>query len=101
MNVLFILCNLKVPRVCNGWRAVKIFDKEPGSLLPEAYVKFWREWKLATPTAVHHIPKESKWERNEITGEVYVYFFIKCMRVSLPILIYIFVVFLFKIYQFQ
>ncbi|GLV35730.1 mitochondrial ribosomal protein L28 [Carabus blaptoides fortunei] len=57
-------------KVWNGWRAISIFEKEPGSLLPEAYRKFWHEWKLMTPTAVHYIPKESKWERNDVTGEV-------------------------------
>lgn len=60
----------QVSKVWNGWRSIKIFEKEPGSLLPEAYRKFWREWRLMTPTAVHYIPKEEKWERNELTGEV-------------------------------
>lgn len=61
---------IQIPKVWNGWRSIKAFEKEPGSLLPEAYRKFWLEWKIAAPTAVHYIPKESKWERNEITGEV-------------------------------
>lgn len=33
-----------------------------GLELPEAYKKFWREWKLTTPTPVHYIPKEGKYE---------------------------------------
>ncbi|XP_072942271.1 large ribosomal subunit protein bL28m [Epargyreus clarus] len=37
--------------------------------LPPAYKKFWREWKVLKPAAVHYIPQESKWRRDELTGE--------------------------------
>lgn len=37
--------------------------------LPAAYRKFWEEWK-APGTAVHFIPKEGRFERNELTGIV-------------------------------
>ncbi|XP_050362931.1 39S ribosomal protein L28, mitochondrial [Nymphalis io] len=37
--------------------------------LPPAYKKFWREWKILKPAAVHYIPQESKWKRDELTGE--------------------------------
>uniref|UniRef100_U5EX92 Putative mitochondrial ribosomal protein l28 n=1 Tax=Corethrella appendiculata TaxID=1370023 RepID=U5EX92_9DIPT len=47
-----------------------LFDREWGALLPEAYKKFWNEWRIKQPTAVHYIPKEGKFERNELTGEV-------------------------------
>ncbi|KAJ8936298.1 hypothetical protein NQ318_001491, partial [Aromia moschata] len=46
------------------------FDKGIGALLPEAYKKFYKEWKLTEPTAVHYIPEEGKWKRDDITGEV-------------------------------
>ncbi|XP_015112937.1 39S ribosomal protein L28, mitochondrial [Diachasma alloeum] len=36
-----------------------------GAELPEAYKKFWREWKLQTPTAVHYIPEEGKYKWDE------------------------------------
>ncbi|CAH1953912.1 unnamed protein product [Acanthoscelides obtectus] len=39
--------------------------------LPEAYKKFYKEWKLTEPTAVHYIPETGKWKRNDITGEVF------------------------------
>jgi hypothetical protein len=42
-----------------------------GSDLPEAYRKFWAEWKYQKPAAVHYIPKEGMFERNEKTGEVF------------------------------
>jgi large subunit ribosomal protein L28 len=38
--------------------------------LPAAYRKFWEEWRIKRPTAVHFIPKEGKFERNPLTGEV-------------------------------
>ncbi|CAL7948197.1 unnamed protein product [Xylocopa violacea] len=41
-----------------------------GAKLPEEYKKFWREWKLQTPTAVHYIKQEGKYVKNEETGEV-------------------------------
>ncbi|KAH0818078.1 hypothetical protein GEV33_004712 [Tenebrio molitor] len=47
-----------------------IFDKGTGALLPEAYKKFYKEWRLTEPTAVHYIPEEGKFKRNELTGEV-------------------------------
>lgn len=47
------------------------FDRGPASRLPEAYQKFWREWRETTPTAVHYVPPgEEKWQRNEVTGEM-------------------------------
>lgn len=41
-----------------------------GEKLPAAYRKFYAEWKLATPTAVHYIPRDGQFERNELTGIV-------------------------------
>ncbi|XP_068628214.1 large ribosomal subunit protein bL28m [Battus philenor] len=45
------------------------FDIGIASELPQAYKKFWREWKVLKPAAVHFIPQESKWKRDEFTGE--------------------------------
>ncbi|KAL1509100.1 hypothetical protein ABEB36_003894 [Hypothenemus hampei] len=47
-----------------------LFDKGVGALLPEAYRKFYKEWKETEPSAVHYIPEEGKWRRDELTGEV-------------------------------
>lgn len=41
-----------------------------GAELPEEYKKFWKEWKLQQPTAVHYVEQEGKYTRNEKTGEV-------------------------------
>lgn len=49
-----------------------IFDRGIGASLPDAYKKFYKEWKLTEPTAVNYIPEEGRWKRNEVTGEVYV-----------------------------
>lgn len=48
------------------------FEAGIGTEMPEAYKKFWKEWKLQKPTAVHYIEKPGRYERNEETGEVYV-----------------------------
>lgn len=45
------------------------WTKGIGAELPEAYKKFWKEWK-ASPSAVHYIEKKGKYERNEETEEV-------------------------------
>ncbi|VVD03440.1 39S ribosomal protein L28, mitochondrial [Leptidea sinapis] len=45
------------------------FDIGIATELPAAYKKFWREWKLLKPAAVHFIPQEGKWKRDELTGE--------------------------------
>lgn len=47
-----------------------IFDSGLGARLPEAYKKFYKEWKLTEPTAVHYVPEEGRWKRDEVTGEV-------------------------------
>lgn len=58
------------PKLLHGFKRPTRFDKGLGSELPEAYRKFWREWKLTKPAAVHYIPKEGEWERDDITGEI-------------------------------
>lgn len=45
------------------------FEIGIASELPQAYKKFWREWKVLKPAAVHFIPQEGKWKRDELTGE--------------------------------
>ncbi|XP_015608532.1 39S ribosomal protein L28, mitochondrial [Cephus cinctus] len=42
-----------------------------GAELPDAYKKFWREWKVQKPAAVHYIEKDGLFERNKQTGDVY------------------------------
>uniref|UniRef100_A0A0A9Z1Q8 Large ribosomal subunit protein bL28m n=1 Tax=Lygus hesperus TaxID=30085 RepID=A0A0A9Z1Q8_LYGHE len=41
-----------------------------GAKLPEAYKNFYKEWKLTRPAPVHYVPPQSKWIRDEETGEV-------------------------------
>lgn len=53
-----------------GWRKANRFDTGLGARLPEAYKKFWWEWKHQKPAAVHYIPKEGLFERDEVTGVV-------------------------------
>ncbi|XP_014208896.1 39S ribosomal protein L28, mitochondrial [Copidosoma floridanum] len=36
-----------------------------GLELPQAYKKFWREWKITAPEPVHFIPKEGKYEKRD------------------------------------
>ncbi|XP_018331751.1 39S ribosomal protein L28, mitochondrial [Agrilus planipennis] len=50
---------------------IKKFDKGIGARLPEAYKKFYKEWQLTEPSAVHYIPEEGNWKRDEVTGEVF------------------------------
>jgi len=47
-----------------------LFDKGVGALLPDAYKKFYKEWRLSEPSAVHYVPEVEKWKRDEITGLV-------------------------------
>lgn len=46
------------------------FDIGIASELPTAYKKFWHEWKVLKPVAVHYIPQEGKWKRDDLTGEI-------------------------------
>ncbi|XP_076288965.1 mitochondrial ribosomal protein L28 [Lasioglossum baleicum] len=46
------------------------WSKGVGAALPEEYKKFWREWKLQEPTAVHYIKQEGKYYKDENTGIV-------------------------------
>ncbi|XP_058794736.1 large ribosomal subunit protein bL28m [Phymastichus coffea] len=36
-----------------------------GAALPESYKKFWKEWKLTTPSPVHYIPEEGRFKKRE------------------------------------
>lgn len=46
------------------------WSKGIGAELPEEFKKFWREWKLQQPAAVHYIKQEGTYVRNEKTEEV-------------------------------
>lgn len=39
-----------------------------GAELPKEYKKFWWEWKLRKPVAVHYVKDNASWRRNEETG---------------------------------
>jgi len=52
-------------------RKLSPFDNGLGAYLPEAYRKFYNEWKLAQPVAVHQIVEEGRWRRNDVTNEVF------------------------------
>ncbi|XP_077292581.1 mitochondrial ribosomal protein L28 [Arctopsyche grandis] len=60
----------KVQRAAGSFIKTNRFDHGEATLLPEAYKKFWREWKVMKPAAVHYIPEEGRWKRNIVTGEV-------------------------------
>ncbi|KAB0799009.1 hypothetical protein PPYR_06889 [Photinus pyralis] len=53
------------------YKRVTEIDRGLGPRLPEAYKKFYKEWKLTEPAAVHSIPEEGKWRRDEVTGQVF------------------------------
>ncbi|XP_063379905.1 large ribosomal subunit protein bL28m [Cydia fagiglandana] len=56
------------------------FDVGIAADLPQAYKKFWREWKVLKPAAVHFVPQEGKWKRDELTGET-----LPIQNVSIPL----------------
>ncbi|KAH8392106.1 hypothetical protein KR215_000679 [Drosophila sulfurigaster] len=64
------LCSVQGVKLLNGFKAPSRFEKGLGAQLPDAYKKFWREWKLTKPAAVHYIPKEREWERDEVTHAI-------------------------------
>ncbi|XP_057336699.1 39S ribosomal protein L28, mitochondrial [Microplitis mediator] len=39
-----------------------------GPELPEAYRKFWHEWRVQQPAPVHYIPEEGKYKFDELLG---------------------------------
>ncbi|XP_071452584.1 large ribosomal subunit protein bL28m isoform X2 [Hetaerina americana] len=56
-----------------AWKATKDivkYGEELPKRLPEAYKKFWNEWKVKEPTPVHWIPRAEKWIRNPEHGVV-------------------------------
>ncbi|XP_065159251.1 large ribosomal subunit protein bL28m [Atheta coriaria] len=61
----------KLLKTLGAYRRHTAFDKGIATRLPEAYRKFYKEWKLDEPAAVHFIPEEGKWKRDEVTNEVY------------------------------
>lgn len=46
------------------------WTKGVGAELPEEYKKFWKEWKLQKPAAIHYIEQEGSYIRNEKTEVV-------------------------------
>lgn len=57
-------------RLLAGLKRPNRFAIGLGEKLPAAYRKFYAEWKLTAPTAVHYIPREGQFERDEVTGIV-------------------------------
>lgn len=58
-------------KLLNGIKKFGRFDRGPGVRLPDAYRKFWREWRETKPTAVHYIPPTTdQFQKNEVTGEI-------------------------------
>lgn len=53
-----------------GLRKSKKFTDGLGAQLPVAYKKFWDEWKNRQPAAVHYVPKDGMFEREDVTGLV-------------------------------
>ncbi|XP_055545085.1 39S ribosomal protein L28, mitochondrial [Wyeomyia smithii] len=53
-----------------GLRKSKKFTEGLGAQLPLAYKKFWDEWKNRQPAAVHYVPKDGMFQREDATGLV-------------------------------
>lgn len=68
------------PSILYKYPRPNILSQEIFKGLPAEYIKFYEEWRLTTPSPVHYIPKEGKWERNPVTGEVR-----KVQNVPLPL----------------
>lgn len=47
-----------------------IFSRGVPSRLPQAYRKFFEDWRKGPKTAVHYRPVPGKWKRDPLTGEV-------------------------------
>ncbi|XP_037037669.1 39S ribosomal protein L28, mitochondrial [Bradysia coprophila] len=58
-------CTPQGPQLLNGFKVASKIDTGIGRQLPEAYRKFYLEWRKTAPTPVHYIPKEGKWERDQ------------------------------------
>ncbi|KAL4713534.1 hypothetical protein ACJJTC_007772 [Scirpophaga incertulas] len=58
-----------VRQLSKSYKKKTKFDIGIATELPAAYKKFWHEWKVLKPAAVHFVPQEGKWKRDEITGE--------------------------------
>ncbi|XP_078035705.1 mitochondrial ribosomal protein L28 [Augochlora pura] len=57
------------------------WSKGIGAELPQAYKKFWHEWKLQQPTAVHYIKQEGTYIKDEKTDVVQ-----KVQNIPIPLL---------------
>lgn len=62
-------------RLANGLKLLYIPKKTKissglGDRLPEAYKKFYKEWRHQVPEPVYYQPKQGKWTRDEKTGAV-------------------------------
>ncbi|XP_014485134.1 PREDICTED: 39S ribosomal protein L28, mitochondrial [Dinoponera quadriceps] len=62
--------NIEIGKKLYYLKKPKLWDKGIGAKLPEAYKKFWKEWKTP-PSAVHYIEKKGKYERKDETEEVF------------------------------
>ncbi|XP_050421525.1 39S ribosomal protein L28, mitochondrial [Adelges cooleyi] len=62
-------------KLANGLKMLYIPNKTKinsgiGDRLPEAYKKFYKEWRHRTPAPVYYQPKTGKWTRDEKSGQV-------------------------------
>ncbi|RZF38535.1 hypothetical protein LSTR_LSTR006130 [Laodelphax striatellus] len=62
----------KLPPVNRLYKFEKptILDSDLYKRLPEAYKKFYKEWRLTLPSPVHYKPKQGKWEKNINSGQI-------------------------------
>lgn len=67
LNTQFFQATLR--HLSKNYKKKGRFEIGIASELPAAYKKFWNEWKVLKPAAVHFIPQEGKWKRDEFTGE--------------------------------
>ncbi|XP_055596661.1 39S ribosomal protein L28, mitochondrial-like [Uranotaenia lowii] len=54
----------------HGLRKSDKFTKGWGAQLPVAYKKFWDEWRNQQPAAVHYVPKDGMFQRDDLSGLV-------------------------------
>jgi len=66
------LLTFQIPNRILKFERPNEFSVGVAARLPEAYKRFWYEWKKQKSAPVHYIPEPGKWKRNPETEEVYV-----------------------------
>ncbi len=59
-------CNINQPK-----KKLSLVDSGIYRSLPDAYKKFYREWKVQSPKPVHYMEENDKYCKDEKTGQIY------------------------------